>query len=89
MTTSTNQQPVVKFREDDVSVAIWEKQGEYGVFYTTTLTRRYKDGDEYKDSNSYNRKQLKKARRLLKKADKKERDLIAKAKADAADGDQQ
>ena len=39
--------------------AIWEnKDGKGGVWYNTTIGRRYKDGDEWKDAGGYFRDDL-------------------------------
>ena len=44
--------------EDSISIggtraAIWSNEGENGVWYNVTVTRRYKTDDGWQDSNSY------------------------------------
>ena len=45
--------PIAKVVRGAIRIAIWEKIGQYGKFYTMTPSRSYKDGDEWKSSNSF------------------------------------
>ncbi len=38
--------------------AIWANRGSDGVFYNVTFERRYKDGEEWKSTNSFGRDDL-------------------------------
>lgn len=42
-----------------VCASIWENQSKNnGAWYSVTITRSYRDGDEYKDSTSFRRDDL-------------------------------
>jgi hypothetical protein len=45
--------PVHEIPDGPLKVAIWKNDGEYGPMYSVTCRRRYKDGEEWKDANSY------------------------------------
>ena len=65
--TETNQ-PIHKGREGNVHFSIWEKTNEKGTYPTVKIGTRYKKGDEWKDGNSYLRRDLEdldKARREI------------------------
>jgi hypothetical protein len=55
MTDKTKQKPVFKISHGRVSCAVWEnKTGDAGdVFHTVTMERSYKDGEQYKSTNSF------------------------------------
>jgi hypothetical protein len=56
MTNKTNEQnnsPVKTYRLGRIHAAVWQQESENGSFYNTTIQKRYKDGDEYKSTNSY------------------------------------
>ena len=46
-------QPIAKVVRGAVRIAIWEQEGKYGKFYTMTPSRNFKDGEEWKSSNSF------------------------------------
>ena len=50
----TKNPPVGKVRVGLITGSIWENKTDKGVFYNVTFERRYKDGDEWKSSHSYN-----------------------------------
>ena len=50
--------PVHEVRLGRVRAAIWLNESENGAFYNVTVTRIYKDGDEWKDSGSFGRDDL-------------------------------
>ena len=52
------QRPVHEVRLGRVRAAIWENQTDGGVRHNVTLTRLYKDGDQWKDSSSFGRDDL-------------------------------
>jgi hypothetical protein len=46
--------PVHEIADGLLKAAIWQQDGgEYGPQYSVTFRRRYKDGEEWKDSHSY------------------------------------
>lgn len=45
--------PVDRFHEGSVQVSIWEKTGAKGLFRTASFQLRYRDGEEWRTSNSY------------------------------------
>ena len=83
MTTSTNQKPAAKLRDGAIVATLWKKEGEHGVFFNTTIARTYKDGDTFKETNSYSGTELLKLSRLADKA----YDLELKLKAEAKETD--
>ena len=54
----TKNSPVARFKIGGVSAAIFQNDGEHGPFHTATIERSYKDGDEWKTSNSFGTKDL-------------------------------
>ncbi len=50
----TKNPPVAKVRVGLITASIWENPTEKGTFYNVTFERRYKDGDQWKSSHSYN-----------------------------------
>jgi hypothetical protein len=51
--TSANAKPVQKYRDGALEVAIWRRDGEKGPFYTVSMSRSYKQGEHWKQSDSY------------------------------------
>jgi hypothetical protein len=45
--------PVHKLRIGTLSVAIWENSNDNGSWYSVTPARGYKDGEIWKDSDSF------------------------------------
>jgi hypothetical protein len=66
--------PVEKFNEGPVHVSIWEKSGTKGLFRTASFQLRYRDGEEWKTSQSYGLLDLER----LEKAAGEARDRIEK-----------
>ena len=52
--TQEKKKPVFECRLNHVRVSVWSAQSEHGTFFNTVIVRRYKDGDEWKDSTSFN-----------------------------------
>ena len=50
--------PVHKIRIGNITASIWANEGQKGTFYNVTINRSYKDGDQWKDTNSLNRGDL-------------------------------
>src|SRR5438132_1139983 len=55
---SAKQRPVHEVRLGRIRAAIWANQGDNGTWYNVTLSRNYKDGDEWKSSASFGRDEL-------------------------------
>lgn len=49
----TANKPVERFHHGSVNVSIWEKTGTKGLFRTASFQLRYRDGEEWRTSNSY------------------------------------
>lgn len=54
----TKQRPVHEIRLGLVRAAIWENQTDNGPRHNVTLTRLYKEGEQWKDSTSFGRDDL-------------------------------
>lgn len=50
--------PVHEIRFGRIRAAIWQNETDSGTFYNVTISRLYKDGDDWKDSTSYGRDDL-------------------------------
>lgn len=50
--------PVHEVRFGRVKAAIWENETQNGAMYNVTLSRTYRDGDQWKDSASFSRDDL-------------------------------
>lgn len=50
---NTKQTPVYEIRLAHIRVSVWANRSERGTWFNTVVTRRYRDGDEWKDSNSF------------------------------------
>ncbi len=49
------QKPVHEVRLGRIKAAIWANESERGTRYNVTVSRIYKDGDEWKSSESFGR----------------------------------
>ena len=56
--TSKPSPPVREVRIGRVRAAIWENETQNGTRHNVTLSRLYKDGDDWKDSTSFGRDDL-------------------------------
>jgi hypothetical protein len=45
--------PAHTLRDGAIEVAIWRNESEKGPFFSVTHRRSYKQGDEWRDSDSY------------------------------------
>lgn len=52
------QRPVHEVRLGRIKAAIWTNEGDNGTWYNVTVSRNYKDGDEWKSSTSFGRDEL-------------------------------
>jgi hypothetical protein len=52
------QRPVHEIRLGRIRAAIWANQNDNGTWYNVTLSRSYKDGDDWRSSASFGRDEL-------------------------------
>ena len=52
------QKPVHEVRMGRIKAAIWANETDNGTRHNVTITRLYKDGDEWKTSTSFGREEL-------------------------------
>jgi hypothetical protein len=50
--------PVHKFRYGNVAAAIWANNSRAGYFFNTTFARVYKEGEEWRESASFEDRDL-------------------------------
>lgn len=75
MAKSNGSKPVAKFRIGYVTASVWKNDGAKDqTFFNVTLQRSYKDGDDWKNSDSLGHGDLLNAARALQRAE----DYIAK-----------
>lgn len=55
---SAKQRPAHEIRLGRIRATIWANQNDNGNWYNVTLSRSYKDGDEWKSSASFGRDEL-------------------------------
>lgn len=55
---STKTRPVHELRLGRIKAAIWENSTQNGARHNVTVSRLYKDGDDWKDSTSFGRDDL-------------------------------
>ncbi len=61
--------PITKVDVGQIHAAIWENQGKEGkTFNTVTLNKSYKEGEEWKNTNTLSASDLPKAILALQKA---------------------
>lgn len=58
MSTVTQQRPVHEIRMGRIKAAIWENETQQGKRHNVSLTRIYKDGNQWKDATSFGRDDL-------------------------------
>jgi hypothetical protein len=56
--TKTDSLPVHRIRHGAVSASIWQQETKKGPMFNVTFQRAYKDGDDWKNSSSFGRKDL-------------------------------
>ncbi len=54
----TARRPVHEIRMGRIKAAIWENETQNGSRHNVTISRLYKDGDDWKDSTSFGRDDL-------------------------------
>lgn len=65
---SGNNRPVHEIRLGRVKAAIWENETQNGTRFNVTVQRLYKDGDEWKSSDSFGRDDLPLLAKVLDRA---------------------
>ena len=55
---SENKKPVHEVRLGRIKAVIWANDTSNGIRHNVSITRLYKDGDEWKDSTSFGRDDL-------------------------------
>lgn len=55
---SSKEKPVHKIRAGALEVAVWRREGEKGPFYNVSMSRSYKQGEEWKQSDSFGQDDL-------------------------------
>ena len=50
--------PISEIRFGNIKAAIWQNPTEHGVRHNVTFTRFYKDGEQWKNSDSFGRDDL-------------------------------
>lgn len=58
MPNKAKPRPVHEIRMGRIKAAIWENDTQNGVRHNVTVSRLYKDGDQWKDSSSFGRDDL-------------------------------
>jgi hypothetical protein len=56
--TETTNKPIHEIRVNGIRATIWANHTEKGVRYNTTFERSYKDGEDWKNTDSYGREDL-------------------------------
>ncbi len=55
---SAKQRPAHEIRLGRIKATIWANNNDNGTWYNVTLSRTYRDGDEWKSSGSFGRDEL-------------------------------
>ena len=54
----SNARPVKEIRMGRIRAAVWENETQNGTLFNVTVSRLYKDGNNWKDSSSFGRDDL-------------------------------
>jgi len=57
-TQTQKQKPIHEVRLGTIKAAVWKNETESGVRYNVTLSRIYKDGDDWRSTDSFGRDDL-------------------------------
>lgn len=70
MSQSSNTQPIAKYRDGSLEIAIWKKVGEKGISYQTSgVIRSYKDqADQWQQTGSLSNGEIPRAIALMNAA---------------------
>ena len=55
---NTKTKPISEVRLGHIKAAVWKNETESGVRYNVTFSRLYKDGDQWKSTDSFGRDDL-------------------------------
>ena len=58
MSQSKKSKPAHEIRLGSIKATVWQNQSENGVRYNVSITRSYRDGDVWKDTQSFGRDDL-------------------------------
>lgn len=58
MSQSKKSKPAHEIRLGSIKATIWQNQSEISVRYNVSITRSYRDGDVWKDTQSFGRDDL-------------------------------
>jgi hypothetical protein len=61
--------PVHKIRGAGIEISIWKNEGANGPWYSITVCRNYKQGNERKTSDNYGEDDLLRLAKLINEAD--------------------
>ena len=76
--------PAHKIRSGALTVTLWKHEGDKGPWFTATPMRSYKQGDEWKETNSYGQEDFLELAEMFREA----RAWVIKEKAAAKAVDQ-
>lgn len=62
------EKPAHRIRSGAIEVAVWRNEGEKGPWFNVTMSRSYKQGDEWKQSDSFGADDLLLLAKLLDQA---------------------
>lgn len=65
---TSKEKPAHKIRAGAIEVAVWQNSGEKGPWYSVTMSRSYKQGEEWKQTDSYGADDLLLLAKLLDQA---------------------
>ncbi|QDS99316.1 hypothetical protein [Adhaeretor mobilis] len=66
--SNTSGGPIATLKDHYIKAAIWKNESDKGAFYSATIERTYKQGDEYKSSQSFSGRDVLAAGQLLLRA---------------------
>jgi len=66
--TTTQNKPAFEQRLGAIKATVWANQNDGKTFYSTSIVRSYKDGEEWKETTSFGRDDLPKVQILAQKA---------------------
>jgi hypothetical protein len=64
-TSDKAKKPAYKLRDGAIEVVIWRNEGEKGAWYSVTATRSFKQGEEWKQTESFGQDDLLALAKLL------------------------
>ena len=53
-TTNDGNRPSFEVRLNAIRVSVWLNHSENGDWFNTVITRRYRDGEDWKETNTFN-----------------------------------